>query len=108
MFEAVESLVTERHELEQQLADPATHTDQALAKRLNQRYAEVSSVVRAWEEWRGLGGDLEAARELAADEPEFAAEADLAGGAARGRPPSGCATCWSRGSRPTPRTRSSR
>ena len=54
MFEAVESLVTERHELEQQLADPATHTDQALAKRLNQRYAEVSSVVRAWEEWRGL------------------------------------------------------
>jgi peptide chain release factor 1 len=75
VFEAVESLVTERHELEQQLADPATHTDQALAKRLNQRYAEVSSVVRAWEEWRGLEGDLEAARELAADEPEFAAEA---------------------------------
>ena len=75
MFEAVESLVTERHELEQQLADPATHADQTLAKRLNQRYAEVSSVVRAWEEWRGLGGDLEAARELAADEPDFAAEA---------------------------------
>jgi peptide chain release factor 1 len=75
VFEAVESLVTERHELEQQLADPATHTDQALAKRLNQRYAEVSSVVRAWEEWRSLAGDLEAARELAADEPEFAAEA---------------------------------
>ena len=75
MFEAVESLVTERHELERQLADPATHADQSLAKRLNQRYAEVSAVVRAWEEWRGLGGDLEAARELAADEPEFAAEA---------------------------------
>ncbi len=75
MFEAVESLVTERHELEQKLADPATHADQTLAKRLNQRYAEVSSVVRAWEEWRGLGGDLEAARELAADEPDFAAEA---------------------------------
>ena len=33
-------------------------------KRLNQRYAEVSSIVRAWEEWRRLGDDLEAAREL--------------------------------------------
>ena len=77
MFEAVESLVTERHELEQRLSDPATHSDQALAKRLNQRYAEVSSVVRAWEEWQRLGGDLEAARELAPDEPEFAAEAAL-------------------------------
>ena len=76
MFEAVESLVTERAELEQRLADPATHTDQSLAKRLNQRYAEVSSVVRAWEEWRELGADLQAARELTADAPEFAAEAD--------------------------------
>ncbi len=75
MFEAVESLVAERGDLEHRLADPATHADQALAKRLNQRYAEVSAVVRAWEEWRQLGDDLEAARELAADEPEFAVEA---------------------------------
>jgi peptide chain release factor 1 len=57
MFEAVEGLVTERHELEQQLADPATHADQGLAKRLNQRYAEVSAIVRTWEEWRQLGDD---------------------------------------------------
>ncbi len=75
MFEAVESLVAERADLEQQLSDPATHTDQALSKRLNQRYAEVSSVVRAWEDWRRLGEDLDAARELAADAPEFAEEA---------------------------------
>ena len=76
MFEAVEGLVTEQHALEQQLADPATHSDQGLAKRLNQRYAEVSAIVRAWEGWRQLGDDLEAARELGADEPEFAAEAE--------------------------------
>ncbi len=75
MFEAVEGLVTERHELEQQLADPATHADQGLAKRLNQRYAEVSAIVRTWEEWRQLGDDAEAARELAADDPAFAEEA---------------------------------
>ncbi len=76
MFEAVEGLVTERQELEQQLADPATHSDQALAKRLNQRYAEVSSIVRAWEEWQQLGGDLVAARELGSNDPDFAAEAE--------------------------------
>ena len=75
MFEAVEGLVTERHELEERLADPATHTDQGLAKRLNQRYAEVSAIVRTWEEWRRLGGDVAAARELAADDPDFATEA---------------------------------
>ncbi len=76
MFEAVEGLVTERHQLEQQLADPATHADQGLAKRLNQRYAEVSAIVRTWEEWRQLGDDAEAARELAADDPTFADEAE--------------------------------
>ncbi len=76
MFEAVEGLVTERHELEQQLADPATHADQGLAKRLNQRYAEVSAIVRTWEEWRRLGDDVNAARELGVDEPDFAEEAE--------------------------------
>ncbi|HEX6148819.1 peptide chain release factor 1 [Nocardioides sp.] len=76
MFEAVEGLVTERHELEQRLADPATHADQAVAKRLNQRYAEVSAIVRAWEEWRRLGEDAEAARELGGDDAAFAAEAE--------------------------------
>ncbi len=76
MFEAVEGLVTERHALEQQLAEPATHTDQALAKRLNQRYAEVSAIVRTWEEWLRLGDDAAAARELAGDDPDFAVEAE--------------------------------
>ena len=76
MFEAVEGLVTERHELEQQLADPATHSDQSLAKRLNQRYAEVSAIVRTWQEWRQLGDDVVAARELGSDDADFAAEAE--------------------------------
>ena len=76
MLESVAALVTERAELEQRLADPATHADQGLAKRLNQRYAEVSAIVRAWEEWQRLDEDLQAARELAADEPDFAIEAE--------------------------------
>jgi peptide chain release factor 1 len=77
LFEAVEGLVTEHGELEQRLAEPATHADQQLAKRLNQRYAEVSSIIRTWREWQQLGDDVEAARELAHDDAEFAAEVDV-------------------------------
>jgi len=76
MFEAVEGLAAEHADLEKQLADPATHADQGLAKRLNQRYAELSSIVRTWQEWQQLGDDVGAARELSADDPDFAAEAD--------------------------------
>ncbi len=42
MFEAVEGLREEHAELEPRLADPSVHADQGLAKRLNQRYAELS------------------------------------------------------------------
>jgi peptide chain release factor 1 len=79
MFEAVEGLVAEHAELERQLADPATHADQALAKRLNQRYAVVSAIVRTWREWQELGDDVGAARELAGEDPDFAAEVEVLG-----------------------------
>ena len=72
MFEAVESLVAEHALLEQRLADPAVHADQAEAKRLGQRYAELTAVVRAYREWQEATDDLAAAREL--DDPGFADE----------------------------------
>jgi len=72
VFEAVESLVAEHASLEQRLADPAVHADQAEAKRLGQRYAELTQVVRAYQEWQQVSDDLAAAGEL--DDPEFAAE----------------------------------
>ena len=76
MFEAVDGLVAEHRELEQRLADPAIHSDQGLAKRLNQRYAELSAIVRAYDDWRRLGDDLGAARELAGEDAAFAEEAE--------------------------------
>jgi peptide chain release factor 1 len=79
VFEAVHALAAEHGELEERLADPSVHADQALAKRLNQRYAELSAVVRTWREWQRLGEDLEAAGELAAEDPAFADEADELG-----------------------------
>ena len=74
--DAVAALVSEHAELEQRLADPAVHADQHLAKRLNQRYAELSAVVRAHEELTALTGDLEAAAELAEEDESFAAEVE--------------------------------
>ncbi|WP_340538274.1 peptide chain release factor 1 [Nocardioides sp. GXZ039] len=76
MFEAVEGLLEEHREIEGRLGEPETHADAQLAKRLNRRYAELNAIIGAWREWSGLGEDLEAARELAAEDPAFAEEAD--------------------------------
>jgi peptide chain release factor 1 len=76
VFEAVEALVAEHAALEGRLAEPETHADQRLAKQLNQRYAELSSIVSVYRQWQQLGEDLGAARELAAEDPAFSDEAD--------------------------------
>ncbi len=75
MFEAVEALIAEHAELEHTLADPTLHADQSRARKVNQRYAELSAIVRTYREWQRLGDDAAAARELASDDPDFATEA---------------------------------
>ncbi|GAA2464999.1 peptide chain release factor 1 [Streptomyces macrosporus] len=74
MFEAVEELIGEHADLEKQLADPAVHADQARARRLNKRYAELTPIVGTYQAWKSTGDDIATARELAADDPDFAAE----------------------------------
>jgi peptide chain release factor 1 len=76
MFEAVEALLAEHGDLERRLADPAIHADQATARRVGRRYAELQRVVAAYAAWRKTGDDLTAARELATEDPDFAAEAE--------------------------------
>jgi peptide chain release factor 1 len=76
MFEAVDGLVSEHAELEQRLAEPGLHSDQRLAKRLNQRYAELTAIVRTYRDWQQLNDDIGAARELAAEDPSWAGEAE--------------------------------
>ncbi len=76
MFEAVEGLVEEHRALERRLADPEVHADQAVARRLNQRYAQLSQVVAAYAELHRVQDDLGAARELSAEDESFAAEAE--------------------------------
>jgi peptide chain release factor 1 len=74
MFEAVEELIGEHADLEKQLADPSVHADQARARTLNKRYAELTPIIAAYRAWRQHGDDIETARELSADDPDFAAE----------------------------------
>ncbi len=70
LFEGVEALVAEHADLEQQLADPSVHSDQSRARRLGQRYAELTAIVRTYREWQRLGDDVQAAHELAAEDDE--------------------------------------
>jgi peptide chain release factor 1 len=76
LFEAVSQLAAEHAELEGRLADPSVHADQSLARKLGQRYAELTAVLRTHAEWEQLGQDLEAARELGGEDESFAAEAE--------------------------------
>ena len=76
MFERIPDLVAEHAELERRLADPAIHADTARARKLGRRYAELGPIVRAYDEWRRVGEDRDAALELAADDPTFGAEAE--------------------------------
>jgi len=76
MFEAAESLRREFADLEARLADPATHADLALARRIGRRYSELTPIVKGLAEYDALTDDLTAARELAADDESFAEEAE--------------------------------
>ena len=75
MFTNADALREEYASLEAQMADPATHSDMALSRRVGRRYSELTPIVRALAEHDTLTADLEAARELAADDPAFAEEA---------------------------------
>ncbi|WP_433408015.1 peptide chain release factor 1 [Saccharomonospora azurea] len=74
--ESLRGLLDEYAELEEQLADPAVHADQARARKLGRRYAELAPVVKTVNELEATRSDLAAARELAAEDESFAEEAD--------------------------------
>jgi peptide chain release factor 1 len=73
---AIQALLHQHAELERQLADPALHTDPNAARRVGRRYGELSRIVRVVRELDQARSDVAAARELAAEDPTFATEAD--------------------------------
>ena len=76
MFDRLGELAGEHAELERALADPDVHANADQARKLAKRYAELTPIVAAFREWQQAGEDEQAARELAAEDPAFAVEAD--------------------------------
>ena len=74
MFESIQVLLDEHTELQEQLADPAVQANQGKARRVGRRYAELTGIVTAYNKYKSLADDLEAAREMASEDPDFAAE----------------------------------
>jgi peptide chain release factor 1 len=74
MFESVKTLLAEHEGLQEQLADPELHSNPARSKKVNRRYAELSRIVAAYNQWNQLTDDLAAATEMADDDESFAAE----------------------------------
>jgi len=76
VFDRLGELASEHAELERALADPGVHADPDQARTLAKRYAELTPIVNAFREWQQAGEDEQAARELASEDPAFAAEAE--------------------------------
>jgi len=71
MFDKLGEIAAEHAELEAQMSDPDLHSDQARARTVSKRYAELTPVVEAYAEYSAVVADIEAARELAAEDPSF-------------------------------------
>jgi peptide chain release factor 1 len=71
----LDDLSGEYADIEKRLADPSVHADQAVARRLGKRYAELRPIVETGRDLRAAQDDAAAARELAAEDPVFEQEA---------------------------------
>jgi peptide chain release factor 1 len=71
---AIDGLLAEHADLELQLADPKLHADAGAARKVGRRFAQISPIVATYRKLEAARGDLEAARELGADDESFAAE----------------------------------
>jgi peptide chain release factor 1 len=76
MFETVIPMMSELEEVEVILADPAVHADQARARTLGRRHAELIPVVATYRQWLSLTEDAAAARELGDIDADMLVEAD--------------------------------
>ena len=73
---AVDDVLSEYHGLEQQLADPDLHNDAARARKVGKRFNELQPIIQTHARLTEVRDDLEAAREMASEDAEFAAEAE--------------------------------
>lgn len=74
-FPAAQAALKEYQSLEEQMASPEVVTDPSAMRKLGRRHAELGSIVTAYKAYLAVKNDLEAAREMASEDPDFAAEA---------------------------------
>jgi peptide chain release factor 1 len=72
--QTIDVLLAEHAELEQRLADPELHSNPDEARKAGRRFARLAPIVGTHRKLETARGDLEAARELAADDESFADE----------------------------------
>ena len=74
MLESAQALVAEHAALEREMADPAVASDPDRLRAANQRYSALAPVVAGYRAWTAAREDVDAARELAAEDPAFSDE----------------------------------
>lgn len=72
--QAIDALLAEHAELERQLSDPDLHSNAANARKVGRRFAQLAPIVATHRKLESVRGDLETARELAADDASFVDE----------------------------------
>ena len=74
-FPAAQAALKEYQSLEEQMASPEVVTNPNKMRKLGRRHAELGGIVNAYNAYLAVKNDLEAAKEMAAEDPDFAAEA---------------------------------
>ncbi len=72
--QTIDVLLAEHARLEQRMADPELHSNPVEARKAGRRFARLAPIVATHRKLTSARGDLETARELAADDASFADE----------------------------------
>jgi peptide chain release factor 1 len=72
--QTIDVLLAEHAELEKRLADPELHSNPDEARKAGRRFARLAPIVSTHRKLEAARGDLDTARELAADDESFADE----------------------------------
>jgi peptide chain release factor 1 len=72
--QAIDALVAEHADLERQLSNPELHSNADNARKVGRRFAQLGPIVAAHRKLASARGDLDTAREFAADDPSFVDE----------------------------------
>ena len=74
-FPAAQTALEEYQSIEQQMASPEVVTNPDKMRKLGRRHAELGAIVSAYTAYKQTKDDLEAAKEMASEDPDFAEEA---------------------------------